>query len=319
MGNISELYKELTEEELTDIIQKNFAESKFEYKLLKGGLFNTTYLIVLNNSKKFVLRVGPINRHLLMTYENNLMQAEKYFYDLCKKENIPVSNVIACDTSKEIVDRDYMIVDYIESIVMSEAKISKEDKARLYEKVGEYAYKIQNIKGEKFGRLANLVFGNGFSKWSQYLKYDVEQVTDLLLQHNIFSKEEIEKIRNVIEKYEEILDEIKTPSLTHCDLWEGNILLSKIDDKYEISAIIDGDRAIFADAEYEFGCPYMTNEFFIKGYGKQLSMDKASVIRRKIYWIAYNLIDCYVWFVEYKNIESGKEVKQKILEIVNEL
>lgn len=318
MNNKSELYKELTREDLVKIIEFNFNETNFDYSLLKGGLFNTTYLITLISGQKLVLRVGPINRHLLIPFENNLMQAEKYFYNLCKQENLPVSNVIVCDTRKKVIDRDYMIVDYIDSIVMSEANLSKEEKDILYEQVGNYAYKIQNIKGEKFGRLADLVVGKGFSKWSDYIKNDIEQITNLHLKYNIFTAEEIEIIMNTIIKYIDILDEIKTPSLTHCDLWEGNILLSRKNNKYKIAAIIDGDRAIFADAEYEFGCPYMTNEFFIKGYGKEIGKDINSIIRRKIYWIAYNLVDCYVWIVEYKNKESGEETKRKILEVLSQ-
>lgn len=319
MSNISKLYKELTKEQLLKIIENNFNESIFKYNLLKGGLFNTTYLITLKDEKKLVLRVGPVNTHLLMPFEHNLMQAEKYFYDLCKQENIPVSNVIVCDTTKKLIDRDYMIIEYIDSIVMSEAKLSKEEKDRLYEQVGNYAYKIQNIKGKKFGRLANLVINKEFLKWSEYLKDDIEQITNLHLKHNIFTIEEVESIRNVIIKYTHILDEIKIPSLTHCDLWEGNILLSKKDNNYEIAAIIDGDRAIFADSEYEFGCPYMTNEFFIKGYTKELSMDNNSIIRRKIYWICYNLLDCYVLFVQHNNNEEGEKLKDKILKLVSEL
>lgn len=318
MNNKSELYKELTREDLVKIIEFNFNETNFDYSLLKGGLFNTTYLITLTSGQKLVLRVGPINRHLLIPFENNLMQAEKYFYNLCKQENLPVSNVIVCDTRKKVIDRDYMIVDYIDSIVISEANLSKEEKDILYEQVGNYAYKIQNIKGEKFGRLADLVVGKGFSKWSDYIKNDIEQIINLHLKYNIFTAEEVEIIMNTIIKYIDILDEIKTPSLTHCDLWEGNILLSRKNNKYEIAAIIDGDRAIFDDAEYEFGCPYMTNEFFIKGYGKEIGKDINSIIRRKIYWIAYNLVDCYVWIIEYKNKESGEETKRRILEVLSQ-
>ncbi len=318
MNTNSNLYKELNENELKNIINHNFNIGLKSYNLLKGGLFNTTYLITLEDNKKYVLRLGPINRHLLMPFEQNLMNAEKYFYELCKKEGIPVSNVIACDTTKSVLDRDYMLVEYIESIAMSEASLTKEEKDFLYEKVGEYAYKIQNIKGEKFGRLADIVKGEGFYSWVDYLKNDIEKITDLHLKHNILTLEQVDKIRNLPEKYSYILDKITTPRLTHCDLWEGNILLNK-NNLTEIVAIIDGDRAIFADEEYEFGCPYMVNEHFIKGYGKDLSNNENNIIKRKIYFVIYNLLDCYVWFVQYNNKQIGNEIKEKILKFLEEL
>lgn len=318
MNKISNIYKELTEEEIKKIILENFNDKLLNYNLLKGGLFNTTYFLQFENNKKYVLRVGPINRHLLMPFEHNLMNGEKYFYELCKKENIPVSNVVVCDTSKKIIDRDYMIVEYIESIVMSEATLTKKQKNFLYEKVGQYAYKIQNIKGNKFGRLADLVNRNGFDTWVEYLKNDIEKITNLHIQHNILTIEQVNNIKSLIIKYENILNEVKIPILTHCDLWEGNILLDK-NNLDNIVAIIDGDRAIFADAEYEFGSPYMVNEYFIKGYGKNLDMSDNGIIKRNIYWIAYNLLDCYVWFIQYNNIKNGQDTKEKILNLVKTL
>lgn len=318
MNTISNIYKELTENEIKNIVKKFFNDNLLEYRLLKGGLFNTTYFLQFENNKKYVLRVGPVNRHLLMPFEHNLMNAEDYFYNLCKEENIPVSNVVICDTSKNIIERDYMIVEYIESIVMSEANLTKNQKDFLYEEIGRYAYKIQNIKGQQFGRLADIVQGNGFNIWGEYLKSDIEKITNLHLKYNILNIEQVNNIKSLIVKYENIFNEITIPRLTHCDLWEGNILLDK-NDLTKIVAIIDGDRAIFGDEEYEFGSPYMINEHFIKGYGRDLDMSNKGVIKRKIYWIAYNLLDCYVWFIQYNNAKNGQEIKDKILKLVEEL
>ena len=63
----------------------------------------------------------------------------------------------------------------------------------------------------------------------------------------------------------------------------------------------------------------MINEHFIKGYGRDLDMSNKGVIKRKIYWIAYNLLDCYVWFIQYNNAKNGQEIKDKILKLVEEL
>ena len=119
--NTSNLYKELSYCELKPIIKKHFNQDEFEFSLLKGGMFNTTYLIFLiSTGVKYVLRLGPINRQLLLPYELNLMNGEKYFYELCAKEHIPFSKIIVCETDKLLIDRDYMIVEYIDSSSLSE-------------------------------------------------------------------------------------------------------------------------------------------------------------------------------------------------------
>ncbi|MFA7672654.1 MAG: hypothetical protein WCY62_02205, partial [Clostridia bacterium] len=63
----SNLFQELSSNELHHIIGTYFGTGRqFDYKLLDGGLFNTTYLITFStDGYKLVLRVGPVNRHLL--------------------------------------------------------------------------------------------------------------------------------------------------------------------------------------------------------------------------------------------------------------
>lgn len=40
------------------------------------------------------MRVSPVNRHLLVGYEENLMNAETYVYSICQQIGIPCSKVL---------------------------------------------------------------------------------------------------------------------------------------------------------------------------------------------------------------------------------
>ena len=53
--------------------------------LLSGGLFNTTYRLE-TVTKTAILRLGPVNRHLLLPYERNLMAAEGDILQLMKRK-----------------------------------------------------------------------------------------------------------------------------------------------------------------------------------------------------------------------------------------
>lgn len=128
MNKQSNLFQEISTEIIRDIFVNTLQEEIiWETALLDGGLFNTTYIVEYSSShKKAVLRLGPVNRHLLMGFEENLMNAEVYTYSICQTIGIPCSKVLACDTSKKIIDRDFMIVEYIPSVVMSKAELIEE-------------------------------------------------------------------------------------------------------------------------------------------------------------------------------------------------
>ena len=112
----SSLYLELSKEELRKLISETLNTDINSAKLLTGGLFNTTYYIDTMKYGSVVLRVGPVNRHLLLPFEHSLMQAEQLVYKLCREAQVPVSEILFMDTSKRIIDCDYMIVRYIPSV-----------------------------------------------------------------------------------------------------------------------------------------------------------------------------------------------------------
>ena len=111
----SSLYRELSESELQQVISTALHTTFTDYRLLTGGLFNTTYFVDTVDCGKVVVRMGPVNRHLLMPFEHQLMRTEAMFYDLCRAGGVPVSEVLFLSTDKSILDRDIMIVRYIPS------------------------------------------------------------------------------------------------------------------------------------------------------------------------------------------------------------
>ena len=110
--NSSKLYREASREELRLVVEKHFHTERFQYELLSGGMFNTTYLLSLPGGGKHVLRMGAVNRHLLLPFERDLMRAERYFYSLCRLRGIPVPQVEALELDQRSLGRDYMIRGY---------------------------------------------------------------------------------------------------------------------------------------------------------------------------------------------------------------
>ncbi|MGL4450877.1 MAG: phosphotransferase family protein [Sarcina sp.] len=303
----SNLFKELSDEELQNILSEYFKkEVVFEAKLLSEGGFNTVYYICVDKNIELILRVEPINKELIFDFEQNLMESEVLFYDECKKYNIQCSNVLKVDTSKSIIDRDYMIVEFIKSKALIHYDNKDED---VYEELGKLIKKVHEIKGEKFGRIRDVKYGNGFELWSEFLESEMNEALDKCLKLNLLDELEIRKYREVIGRYEEMLDEITDKSLVHADFWIGNVLVSKVDGKVKVAAIIDGDRALYGDSEFDFRGEWITEKAFYIGYGNTEEIDKKVKIRRLIYMLIHTIRSIYIWKAEYNNDDmSEKEV-----------
>jgi fructosamine-3-kinase len=321
LNKASKLYRELSNDELDKVIYNHFGEnSQYQATLLSGGLFNTTYhILFIATAEEVILRVGPVNRELLLPFEHNLMRAEEYVYQLMSEKSIPCSQVLVCDTSKVLIDRDYMIVACITSKPLSELELSEDVKAKLYYQVGRHTAKLHRITSSQFGRVSEIMEGSGYTSWSEYLHNEMAAVCSELINYSIFTSDEVNLCKLVLRRYEDILNEIQIPHLVHADLWAGNILVRKLNENYEVAAIIDADRAIFGDIDYEFASPWIINEAFRNGYGQIEKPSTNSEIRKNIYRLMYSLTDAYVWGVEYDNQENCTNNKESSLQMAREL
>ena len=316
MNATSSLYRELTAPELDTVAAAHLGTTEYHARLLKGGLFNTTYLITPSAGEKAVLRVGPVNRHLLLPFEENLMEAERHVYERCAPLGIPVPRVLACDTAKQIIDRDYMLTVYIESTALADMDAGERLKQAIHRETGRYVRQMHSIEGDQFGRVADVLRGKGHARWSDCLQAEIAGFTEKAAQAKIYSARQLARIEQIYARYAGLLDEITAPHLVHADLWGGNILVSK---QNTLAAIIDADRAIYGDIEIEFAGGWMTDGAFCEGYGQGPAQNKEHVTRRRLYALLYKLLDSYVWQAQYNNRHLSRANKLLALRLMRKL
>lgn len=311
----SSVYQDITKSQLQLIIGTALNTRVLQYSSLTGGLFNTTYLVDTAEYGLVVLRVGPINRHLLMPFERDLMKSEETVYALCKARRIPVSEVLVCDTTKSLLDRDYMIVRHIPSRPMNEVQWGADDLEYVCHDVGVAMRKFHSIEGAKFGRIAEVKKGGGFKRWSDCILTEFARWETVAAPTGLYSTDEHKEIWKILTKAAPILDEITVPHLCHCDLWFGNILVTP-EEHPKFAAVIDADRAMWGDPELDFFIISWTEKSaaFWKGYGKALEAKDNSKIRRLIYTLMWALFDSYVYHNQYNAPESAAQTKQRALD-----
>lgn len=315
MNEGSSLYQELSESELLTIMASVFpSEPVRSYHLLTGGLFNTTYRVV-TDQHDVVLRMGPVHRELLLPYEHNLMAAEVLADRLCLENGIPASTVLHLDTSKTIVDRDFMVVDRIESVPLSDPSIPEECKAALLFECGKLVRKLHTITGSKFGRLAKIVSGQGWDNWYDAMEAEFGDVFHKAEEYQVFDATLQNRVLHFLQDRKAALNAVTEPHLAHCDLWAGNILVQKAGESYSLCAIIDGDRAIFGDPLLDIATGWITTPEFLEGYGP-IADEPAAAQRSQVYSLFFTLQDAYIWKIEYGREDIFEENLHRLEEIL---
>lgn len=317
MNEKSNLFQEVS----LDCIRRIFADALGESEiwraaLLDGGLFNTTYFVEYGaGRKRAVLRLGPVNRHCLAGFEETLMQAEVYVDSVCQKIGVPCSRVLRCDVSRRVVDRDFMIVEFIPSVAMSRAELTEERRERLYFQMGRYLAKLHEVTGSGFGFVSRMCAGTSFATWAEALISEARDIAGRLAARGGLRAEEAAAVLAEFERNRALLDEVRVPRLLHADLWEGNVLLDE--DTLEIAAIIDGDRAVFGDPDFEFAAPWMERPALLEGYGRAPDAPSSGRAERKrLYRMFYCLLEAYVGYAEYNDSELYADRRARLMELL---
>lgn len=317
----SKIYKELNENEIKKIVFDLYGnkEGITNYKILKGGLFNTTYFVkTKNDDNGIVIRVSPVNQHLLFEFEKSMMSAEPYFHKLLEDNGIPTSKILKYVPFGDIIDREYIISKYINSIPMNDPSLINVDLENVYEEVGKLTSNLHKITNSKFGWKRMNDWGQ-YDSWSEFVLVFAKEIEKKIILNNLFSNVEINKFSEVFKQNFSILNEIKVPYFTHADLWQGNILITPNGNEYKVAGIIDIDRAIFGDINLDLSNPWIINQSFLKGYNPNINSNDNDNVRIKLYKLLGEFFSAYVWLIQYDDREIFESTKNNAVLLLNEL
>lgn len=317
----SSLFFPLTHEQVRRVLGAMLHTAPVEYELLSGGLFNTTYFVKTADCGDVILRAGPVNRHLLLHFEVDMMAAEAIVYRLLAECGVPSSELLAVDTSKTLIDRDLMIVRYLPSVTYKPGRADytypPEVVARLYRELGENIAKMHAIRGEAFGHVYDASQGRGFARWSEFLCDELERLLKACAPCDVFDESMAAHMRDILRRYAPLLDEIKEPHFIHADLGPNNLLIYA--DRPAFAAFIDADRAIWGDPDFDFAyMEWMFCDELWQGYGRPLATEDAST-RRLIYRMIRFVCNAYVWEVEYNRHDMMLATREEIGRLIERL
>lgn len=277
---------------------------------LSGGLKNAVYLLE-NGEEKIVLKISPLDETKMISADRGIFWWEAKMLEKMEKMNFPAPRLLAYDDTHLICDSSYIFMTYVDGKNYLEEKekgaLSKEEITNIEHELGVLSKKITNIKGDNF------FFPSQPNKKFKDNYEFVLNMFQLLLNDAItygvdLSDEVYSIILGIIHSKKESLNNIDGVSLTHTDIWDGNVLVKN----GKVTGIVDFADVYFCDEILTFyfhTIDGITSEFFLDGYGKTLSYDeKVRIEIYRMYVILKMIVDCklkqygrFEWM--YKNLD----------------
>jgi fructosamine-3-kinase len=294
----------LSDREINEIL-RGAGFSGYTVSSIGAGHYNDSYYVDLDEGR-FVLRVAPPDVTPRLFYEIDMMKSEVNLHRLIREHtDIPVPQIIYHDFSREVIDRDYLIMEYLEgnSGLFDEREL------------GGYVRQMHAVKSDECGYPERAA--PAAKNWPDIFHTYVRLILDDCLSCGVIDDNERQHFMSTYEKRLDVIADV-SPSLLHLDLWTQNILTVN----GRITAILDFDRGLYGDPELEFAVldtyAYSTPEFF-DGYGEPRPVDSRAQIRQKLY-IVYELIKyAFIRVARSKSMPTGRSHVVQCKRILDEL
>ena len=152
---------------------------------------------------------------------------------------------------------EWLIYDFIEGELLSQVyeKLSLDNLKEIYYDMGRQLGIIHHHREVDFWGTMDEDCKDikGCTSYREYFEDSINEILLMLYssEHQKLGLLKESEIR--LKSMYSILDEVNKPTLCHNDFEPSNILVSKIDDKYCLKAIIDFEQCIAIDIDEEFG------------------------------------------------------------------
>lgn len=237
---------------------------------LAEGTFNTVYRIV-RPAGDLMLKLSPDPDAPVLSYEQGLIQTETEFYRAAQG-TLPVPEVVHAGD-------DFLLMTALPGTTWF-SQADQLDRPPLRRELGRLVADLHKITGPEFGYPQKGLV----STWNTAFLAMMDDVLRDAARFGVELPRPAEQIRGLVLARNTLLTGVRTASLIHFDLWDGNILV----EDGRITGLIDGERAFWGDPVAEFVSLTLfgsVDDELLEGYGAAVNQELLSLYRVYLYLI----------------------------------
>lgn len=270
------------------------------------GKFNTSFFVKADN-EDLVLRVAPSPSSVFLFYERNMMKQEPLLHALLRtRTSVPVAKVLYFDESRDLLDRDFIILERLPGVPMTEAAVR--DVNGLHREIGALLAQVHSITKNKHGYIGPHEPMVPQDNWADAFRIMWHKLLEDVASTGHYSNAEVDFFERLLEQRIRLFQYKKNASLLHMDIWDQNILT----DGKHVTGILDWDRALWGDPEIEFAvldyCGVSTPAFW-EGYGMSRNNSKEAQIRN-LFYLLYE-VQKYIVIRHGRNHDAASAIRYK--------
>lgn len=291
---------------LTKLIQHAFPERKLEnLHELTEGYFNIAYEVSFHDGAKSILKIAPHPKVTVMTYEQNIMEAEVRSMQLvAQKTKVPLPRIEFYDPSCQLCSAPYFFMEKLKgkSLASQRSFLTPQEVNDIDSFVGSLTKEINQITNAYFGYPGQTAFQG--ENWHEVFGEMLKAVIMDADKENIDLKISSRELLELLTKDKNIFLDVVTPRLVHWDIWDGNIFI----EDGKLTGLIDWERCLWGDPLMEVGFrSYAQSPDFLRGYriGKLTEEENRRILWYDLYLLMivaqehvyrkYETADSYDW------------------------
>ncbi|GAA2091893.1 aminoglycoside phosphotransferase family protein [Kitasatospora saccharophila] len=216
---------------------------------MSGGLYNAARMLELTDGRRLVLKCAPPPGTPGLAHERGLLGTERLFHALAADAGLTVPQVLHHDPDGDAGTREWLLLGYVEGTTWDSLReqLTDADRARLRRSLGAWAAGVARATGERYG-YPQAEPGLSAGDWPAAFAAMFGALLADADRYGVELPAPVEELRALPERFAAALAEVRRPALVHFDAWEGNLLLTPgPDGAWELTGVIDGERAFFGD------------------------------------------------------------------------
>lgn len=218
----------------------------------------------------------------------NRYAGEKWAYEILSATDVPLSRVVALDTSKRLVPYDYLILTKMpgQTISTSAADLPPASRYAIGYSAGQSLATIHSHSFDQFGLLYNIAAGTPQPDWSAYVAEHFRYYQGQVEALGILPDAVLRRIDALMARMQPLFAAVQHGVLIHGDYHFANLLQQ--DGK--LSAVLDFDWAASGDPAWDFRIDDQlesevsgSREAFYAGYTSRRALDEGHWERVSFY------------------------------------
>jgi fructosamine-3-kinase len=255
------------------------------YRVLTGGCWNRV-IAVPTDTCTLVFKISPRTGDTSLTREYSVLEV------FARDTSLPVATPHLVDLDGSVIPGSVIVESLIPGEVMHHVfdGLDQGSQERISGEIADYLIELHTHKAQGFGGV-ECDESDRYEVWADFWIPRFVQVVDEVEAGDFVSEKMLEEIKAATEGFPEKLAIGETGTLTHYDIWAGNVMIDGDANPPKVTGFIDipgyyADYAREISFMHVFG---MADDRFFRRYARSHPLDPGFILRLNIYSLRTHL------------------------------